>query len=385
MKPRWPVVPTIAVALVAAAAAGAVNGNASFRAVCPGAPEGVGHCHALVGTDGNGNPIGSPTPRPGSYGPTEFHTAYNLPTAAPKQQTIAIVDAYDDPHIESDLAVYDSQYDLPPCTTGNGCFRKVDQNGGVNYPRSNAGWALEIALDVETAHEICQNCKILLVEASSNSLVNLAAAVDEAALLGANVISSSYGGREYSGETSDQSYNHPGIAITASSGDNGYGIEYPAASPFVTAVGGTTLDLNHDGSYSSESAWSGAGSGCSALIAKPSWQTDTGCNGRAVADVSADADPSTGAAVYDSIRLQGRQGWFQVGGTSLAAPLIAAVYALAGNAGSVDYGAYPYAHTKWLHDVTSGSNGKCGSSLCTAGAGFDGPTGLGTPNGTAGF
>ena len=385
MKQRWPVVPTFAVALVAVAVAGAANGNANFRAVCPGPPEGVARCHALVGTDANGNPIGSSTPRAGSYGPVQFHTAYNLPTTAPSAQTIAIVDAYDDPNIESDLDVYDSQYQLPSCTTANGCFRKVDQNGGTDYPRSNAGWALEIALDVETAHEICQNCRILLVEASSNSLVNLGAAVDQAAALGANVISNSYGGREFSGETRDQNYNHPGIAIAASSGDDGYGVEYPAASQFVTAVGGTTLNLNSDGSYSSESAWSGAGSGCSAYIAKPSWQNDSGCTGRAVADVAADADPNTGAAVYDSMRLQGRRGWFQVGGTSLATPLIAAVYALAGNAGSINDGAYPYGHARFLRDVTVGSNGSCGDYLCGAGAGFDGPTGLGTPNGTGGF
>src|SRR5204863_4785148 len=144
--------------------------NANFRAVCPAAA-GAAHCHALVVTDANGNPTASSAPRSGSYGPTEFHTGYNLPTTtAGSTQTIGIVDAYNDPNIENDLAVYDTQYRLPACTTANGCFRKVDQSGGSNYPRSNAGWSLEIALDVETAHEICQNCKILLVEASSNSL-----------------------------------------------------------------------------------------------------------------------------------------------------------------------------------------------------------------------
>jgi subtilase family serine protease len=387
MKPRWFVVPAIAAALVLVAAAGAANENANFRAVCPAAAVGEAHCHALVVTDANGNPTASSTPPAGSYGPAQFHTGYGLPTTAASTQTIGIVDAYDDPNIESDLGVYDGQYGLPPCTTANGCFRKVDQNGGTRYPRSNSGWSLEIALDVETAHEICQNCKILLVEASSSSLANLGAAVNEAANLGANVISNSYGGSEYSSETSDENayFNHPGIAITVSSGDNGYGVQFPAASQYVTAVGGTTLKLTSSNAYSGETAWNGSGSGCSAYVAKPSWQSDGGCSRRTVADVSADADPNTGAAVYDSVRYQGQAGWFQVGGTSLAAPLIGAVYALAGNAGSVTYGSYPYSHPSLLHDVASGSNGTCGSYLCTAGTGYDGPTGLGSPNGTGGF
>jgi len=388
MKPRWFVLPALAAALLLVAVAGAANGNANFRAVCPAAAVGAAHCHALVVTDANGNPTASSVPPAGSYGPAQFHTGYNLPTTAASAQTIGIVDAYNDPNIESDLAVYDSQYGLPSCTTANGCFQKVDQNGGSNYPKTNSGWSLEIALDVETAHEICQNCKIVLVEASSNSLANLGAAVNEAARLGANVISNSYGGSEYSSETSDQNtyFNHPGVAITASSGDGGYGVEFPAASQYVTAVGGTTLTLTSSNGYAGETAWSGSGSGCSAYIAKPSWQTDSGCSRRTVADVSADADPNTGAAVYDSVRYQGQAGWFQVGGTSLAAPLVGAVYALAGNAGSVTYGSYPYSHTSSLHDVTSGSNGSCGGSyLCTAGPGYDGPTGLGSPNGTGGF
>jgi subtilase family serine protease len=378
----------LAAALLLAAGAGAANGHANYQAVCPAAEFGAAHCHALVVTDANGNPTASSTPPAGAYGPAQFHTGYNLPTTAASAQTIGIVDAYNDPNVESDLATYDSFYGLPSCTTANGCFQKVDQTGGTSYPRTNSGWALEISLDVETAHEICQNCKILLVEANSNSLANLGAAENEAATLGANVISNSYGGSEYSSETSDQNsyFNHPGIAITASSGDGGYGVEFPAAASSVTAVGGTTLTLNTNNGYAGETAWSGAGSGCSAYVAKPVWQTDSGCSHRTVADVSADADPNTGAAVYDSVRYQGQAGWFQVGGTSLAAPLIGAVYALAGNAVAVVYGSYPYSHTSSLHDVTSGSNGSCGGSyLCTAGPGYDGPTGLGSPNGTGGF
>jgi subtilase family serine protease len=379
----------VAGAAVFAGAGGAANGHANYRAVCPSAVVAAAHCDALVVTDANGNPTASSAPRAGSYGPAQFRTAYNLSSASAtggSGQTIAIVDAYDDPNIESDLAVYDNQYGLPACTTANGCFGKVNQSGGRRYPNANAGWALEISLDVETAHEICPNCKILLVEASSNSLANLGAAVNEAATLGATVISNSYGGSEYSGETTDQTryFTHPGVPITASSGDGGYGVEFPAAANTVTAVGGTTLTLNSDNSYQSESAWSGSGSGCSAYVSKPSWQADTGCAKRTVADVSADADPNTGAAVYDSVRYQGQRGWFQVGGTSLAAPLVASVYALAGNGATIS-GSQPYANQAALNDTISGSNGSCNSYLCTAGTGYDGPTGLGSPNGTSGF
>jgi len=348
----------------------------------------VGACNADVVTNSAGRPLASTTPPPGAITPARFHSAYNLPTNAPNAQTIGIVDAYNDPNIENDLGTFSNQYGLPPCTTANGCFRKVNQSGGTSYPATNSGWALEIALDVETAHAICQNCKILLVEASSNSLANLGAAENEAVALGATVISNSWGASEYSGETSDETsyFKHPGVVITASAGDSGYGVEFPAASQYVTAVGGTTLTVNGDGSYGGESVWSGTGSGCSAYETKPSWQHDGGCSRRTLNDVSADADPNTGAAVYDSVSYNFQSGWFQVGGTSLASPLIAAAYALAGTPGSVVYGSAPYANLGQLRDVTSGNNGSCGGSyLCTAAPGYDGPTGLGTPNGVGSF
>lgn len=355
--------------------------------VCPG-PAGNDsvRCHARVVTDKGGTP--SATALPAGYGPAQFHTAYNLPiNAIVGTPTIGIVDAYDDPNIEKDLATYSAMYHLPSCTTANGCFKKVNQIGGASYPQVNAGWALEIALDVEIAHATCENCKILLVEASSNSFANLLAAEDYA-IAHAHVVSNSWGGSESFDETGyDAHFQHAGIPITVSSGDNGYGVEYPAASQYVTAVGGTTLNLNSNFTRASETAWSGAGSGCSAYEPRPLWQPDgTGCSKRDVADVSADANPNTGAAVYDSVRFQGKSGWFQVGGTSLAAPLVASVYALAGNAGSTVYGSYPYSHRTSLNDILSGSNGSCGGTyLCTAGSGFDGPTGLGTPNGTGAF
>jgi len=371
-----------------------VNANASIgqsmrfahAKVCPSAAPGTARCHSLVRIDNSGQPFA--TTAPSGYGPNDLLTAYNLvlSSGGGAGQTIAIVDAFDDPRAESDLAVYRSQFGLPSCTTANGCFRKVDQTGGTRYPRGNTGWGEEISLDLDMASAICPNCKILLVEASSNSFANLAAAVDQAAAQGANVISNSYGGGEYSGEVVDQEhFNHPGIAITVSSGDNGYGVEFPAASQYVTAVGGTTL--RQDGSTRgwSETVWSGAGSGCSVYISKPSWQTDTGCSRRTVSDVSAVADPNTGVAVYDTYLHPGG-GWLVFGGTSVAAPIIGSVYALAGNSSSINYGSFSYAHQTSLFDVISGSNGSCGGSyLCTAGSGYDGPTGNGTPNGTGAF
>lgn len=360
---------------------------ADSRPVCPGpAALGTVRCHSHVVTDQNGNPHAGAGPS--GYGPAQFSAAYGLPANAPAGQTIGIVDAYDDPNIENDLAVYSGHYSLPSCTTANGCFQKMDQRGGTSYPPKNAGWSLEISLDVEIAHAICPNCKILLVEADSNSLTNLLAAVNTAASH-ATVVSNSWGASEFSGQTSDsyaKAFNHPGIPITVSSGDSGYGVEWPAASQYVTAVGGTTLKLDSNNNRSSETVWSGSGSGCSAYEPKPSWQNNTGCVKRTVADVAADADPNTGAAVYDSVRYQGRSGWFQVGGTSLSSPLIAAVYALAGNGLSVFDGSFSYSHTSSLFDVISGNNGTCSVSyLCTATSGYDGPTGNGTPKGTGAF
>jgi subtilase family serine protease len=353
--------------------------------VCPGAAPGDARCHSLVRIDNSGQPLA--TTAPSGYGPADLQSAYNLPSStAGAGQTIAIVDAYDDPNAESDLAVYRGQFGLSACTTANGCFRKVNQTGGTKYPRGNLGWAEEISLDLDMASAICPNCHILLVEASSNSFANLATAVDEAALLGANVISNSYGGGEYSNEINDQShYNHSGIAITVSSGDAGYGVQFPAASQYVTAVGGTSLTTASNTRGWSETVWSGAGSGCSAYITKQTWQTDASCSRRTVADVSADADPNTGVAVYDTYRLH-PGGWLVFGGTSVAAPIIGSVYALAGNASTVTYGSYSYSHTSSLFDVISGSNGSCGGTyLCTGVVGYDGPTGNGTPSGALGF
>lgn len=354
--------------------------------VCTNTTPGFAHCLAIQVVSGQSAKVSPLASSPQGLNPVDLQSAYKLPSStAGSGQTVAIVDAFDDPNAESDLATYRAQFGLASCTTANGCFRKVDQNGGTSFPRSNIGWAEEISLDLDMVSAICPNCHILLVEATSNSLSNLGTAVNEAAALGANAISNSYGGSESSGETSTEAsfYRHPGIAVTASSGDSGFGVEFPAASQYVTAVGGTTLTRANNTRGWTETVWSGAGSGCSAFITKPSWQTDSGCSHRTVADVSAVADPNTGVSVFDSFH---EPGWLVFGGTSVASPIIASVYALAGNASSITFGSFPYSHTSSLFDVTSGSNGSCSPSyLCTAGTGYDGPTGLGTPDGVGAF
>nr|WP_232247329.1 S53 family peptidase [Kitasatospora azatica] len=331
---------------------------------------------------------------PSGLGPADIQSAYNLASAAASSGsglTVAIVDAMDDPNAESDLATYRSQYGLPDCTSANGCFSKVDQTGGTNYPTADSGWAGEISLDLDMVSATCPNCNILLVEAASSSMDDLGAAVNEAVSLGAKFVSNSYGGGESSADSGyDSSYfNHPGVAITVSAGDSGYGVEYPAASPYVTAVGGTSLTADSSSRGWSEKVWgttaggNGSGSGCSRYSAKPSWQHDRGCSRRTVADVSAVADPATGVAVYDSYQASG---WNVYGGTSASAPIIASVYALAGTPSTSVPAADAYANPSALNDVTSGANGSCrGSYLCTGRVGYDGPTGLGTPNGTAAF
>jgi hypothetical protein len=372
------------------AATGATSGDAQHLCASP-AGEGQMACLALARTDVAHHLGITPNATPSGYGPTDLQSAYALPSAG-SGQTVALVDAQDDPNAEKDLGTYRTQYGLPACTTANGCFKKVNQTGGTSYPTADSGWAGEISLDLDMVSAVCPQCHILLVEATSANMDDLGTAVNEAVTLGAKYVSNSYGGSEDSSDTTADSeyFNHPGVAITVSSGDEGYGAEYPAASKYVTAVGGTALTRSSGTTRGwTESVWNtssseGTGSGCSAYDAKPTWQTDTGCTKRTIADVSAVADPATGLAVYDSY---GASGWQVYGGTSASSPIIASVYALAGApAAGTTPASYPYSHTGSLNDVTTGSNGSCsGSYLCTAKAGYDGPTGLGTPNGTAAF
>jgi PKD repeat protein len=353
--------------------------------------------------------------------PKNLASAYGYsPAAGGSGQTIALVDAYDDPKIESDLAVFDENYGISACTKADGCFTKVSQSGSATALPSpdTTGWSVEIALDVEMAHSVCPNCKILLVEAESESFEDLAAAVNEAAKLGATEISNSYGGPESGlGAAERAAYNHPGVVIAASTGDNGYDDwtafvnegepfaaeqpDAPASLPTVVSVGGTTLELNGSEQRSSETVWNGngalneskyiegaTGGGCSTLFSAKPWQEATpgygatGCAGKRVAaDVSADANPNTGFDIYDSYncgqvckRNGEGKGWLMIGGTSVSTPLISSLYALAGGSNGVEYPALTlYGHlgeASSLFDVTEGGNGYCddGGSACGANA-----------------
>jgi subtilase family serine protease len=388
--------PAIRATLVGAAAIGLVamawpaqavttRPGPATRQSCDAAPApGSARCLAMVRVVGGITAFAS---TPSGYGPADLQAAYALPSSSKGSgQLVAIVDAFDDPKAEADLATYRSHYGLPACTTANGCFRKVNQTGGTSYPKADGGWAEEISLDVDMVSAVCPKCRILLVEAKSTSFGDLGGAVNEAAKLGATAISNSYGGPDAADSSYGSYYHHPGTTITASSGDGGYGVEYPASSHYVTAVGGTSLRRSSSAPRGwTETAWSGAGSGCSKYNSAISGASGTGCGKRAVADVSAVADPATGVAVYDSYAFQGSSGWLQFGGTSVSSPIIASVYALAGNASSID-NTYPYKHTGSLYDVTSGSNGSCSTSQwCMARKGWDGPTGLGTPHGSGAF
>jgi len=306
-------------------------------------------------------------------------------------QTIYIIDAYDDPNIESDLAVFSKQFGLPDCTA-NPCFEKKYASGVK--PKADSGWAGEISLDVEWAHAIAPQAKIVLVEAASNANSDLMKAVDYAVSLGAPVVSMSYGSNESVTETAaDDHFARPGVTFTASSGDSGSGVSYPAASPYVVGVGGTTIKtMNLSATYTAETAWSGSGGGQSAYEDLPAYQSNFLPTGkRRVPDVAYDADPNTGFAVYDSVRNQGQAGWLQIGGTSAGAPQWAALFAIVnsmrasqgkgvigGSVFDVLYNPNLQSYQSNFNDITSGSNGNCGDA-CTAAANYDLVTGLGTP------
>jgi hypothetical protein len=488
---------TAAFALVpsSAALAGATQtplaaSNYGIRAACPPPSVGRAGCLALqlvplsAQAKAHNTPIGiqraagvapaTHSPALGDFGlrPADIRAAYELPESATGEQTIALIDAYNDPTAEADLATYSTTFGLPECTTANGCFKKVGETGleGVlPFPKTKAeletaeagaaaakeeaeaaiGWGAEISLDIESAHATCPNCHILLVEANTTSYVDLEKAEKTAENLGATELSNSWGGPEEGvtvGHDATGPFNDPKVVITASSGDNGFlgwdsefegesgFTNYPAASPHVVAVGGTRLTLGAESKWSSETVWNGSGAsggGCSIQFTAPAWQqslanwSSIGCtNKRVVADVAADADPHSGIAVTDSssaCETEYAEGgskhvvhWCTYGGTSLASPIVAAVFALAGGAGGVAYPAQTLYENRLaapasLHDVTSGSNGECalgfnaktGLSSCTpaesaaascesagsclAGTGFDGPTGVGTPHGILGF
>jgi Subtilase family len=297
---------------------------------------------------------------------SDLQNAYRLPSStAGKGQTVAIVDAYDDPNAEADMNVYRSKYGLPSCTTRDGCFQKVDELGSTHYPDAEQGWAEEIALDLDIVSAVCPNCHILLVEAKQASFSDLGSAVDTAVRLGAHIVNNSYGSPEdaQSVQAAARYYNHPGVIITASSGDFGSasGVQLPAAFNNVIAVGGTSLSPAPRNSQNQrgwiETAWDGAGGGCSKYINQPVWQkVEEGCSMRTVPDVAAVADPDTGVAVYNTY---GGGAWEATGGTSASSAIIAGVYGLAGNAATID-GSYLHSHAANLYHV-----GSCAASAST--------------------
>jgi hypothetical protein len=392
---------------LAVAGISAVQVTAALAATapsCPAAAVGQVGCGALT-TPGSSTVTGSAlrtgaaidaaAAAPAGLAPVDVRGAYGLWASAITGgvgQTVAVVTAYDDATAESDITTYRSQYNLPACTTANKCFSKVDQNGGTNFPPAGpAGWSLATAQSLDMISAACPNCHILLVEAGSTAITDLGQAENEAVALGAKFVTNTWFTPEATFSTNEPAYDsqyfdHPGVAITAPDGNGaGYGTYYPAASPDVIAVGGTTLTrLSTGARYWSETAWSGAGSGCSPYEAKPSWQTDTGCSDRMLNDVSAVADPSgSPVAFYDTPS----GGWVTGGGdNAAAAAIVAASLAVGGAPAAGTLGAsYLYAHPGDFYDTTTGTNGTCSPAYyCTAGAGYDGPAGLGTPDGGIG-
>jgi len=393
----------IGLSATAAATASATPVKASFRYACAAPATGHAQCLSIRPTSAPAATNTAPAQSPGSYGPSDLQNAYALTSASATKgsgETIAIVDAYDDPDLISDLAVYRSTYGLPTVS-----ITKYNEAGGTTItapPAGTTGWDIEESLDVDMVSAICPLCSIDMVEADSTSLSDLATAANTAAgLPGVVAVSNSYGssGSEPDETSLDPDYEHTGIAYTVSAGDSGYGVEWPAANPDVTSVGGTSLLPSTTVARGwTESVWGdgtegtdgdGTGSGCSIFESRSTWQgsaSDPLCANRTVADVAADADPSTGVAIYDSYSLGGfEDDW---GGTSLASPVIASVYALAGTPATGTYPAsYPYAAagTIALNNITTGSNGDCGNYLCNGGVGYNGPTGVGTPEGLTAF
>ena len=350
--------------------------------VCNG---GLYHCYALMRTD---VAYIQPAATPSGFGPSDLASAYKLNTSLGAGMTIAVVDAYNYPNAESDLAKYRAQYGLPACTQANGCLKIINQNGATSPLPANApsgdDWTVEAALDLDLASAACPSCKILVVQADDDQGNGLDIAQNAAATLGAAVISNSWGGPEQAGQSlaaQEAYFNHPNIAVFVSAGDNGYndagqGPDYPATSSYTIAVGGTHLVKDASARGWTETAWTSGGSACSLSITKPAYQTNSGCTFKATTDIAAVGDPQTGVAVYNSRN----GGWTVVGGTSASSPLVAAIFAATGNSKQTS-GSFVKDNAAKLYDVTSGTNGTCTNAiLCTAGVGWDGPTGYGTPN-----
>jgi len=334
----------------------------------------------------------SPDATPSGLGPADLASAYKLNAAKTSTATIAIIDAFHYANAESDLATYRSQFGLPACTVASGCLKIVNQNGAASplpaAPPAGDDWNLEAALDLDMASAACPSCKLVLVEAQDDQGNGLFIAQNAAAALAGVVsISNSWGGPSpgNEGTLDTQFFTHTqNVNVFVSSGDSGNtgtSGDYPSTSEHVFAVGCTHLVRSTATRGWTETAWSGAGSTCSRVLAEPSFQTGTvptaACTRRAASDISAVADPNTGVAVFN--RNDG--GFVVVGGTSASSPFVAGVFARYGISGTAHNASFAYSHKADFFDVTSGRNGRCTSALCRAAAGWDGPTGLGTPNG----
>ncbi len=393
-----------ALTIMAAAAGGGValaapSGHSAWTAHPPFRVKVIGRLPDGKPKLSSSSPTGLP---PGAIASVYSLSGLSASSGAGAGQIIAIVDAYHDPHALSDLNTFNAQYGYPALSTCTSlsqtgpCFMQAFAQG--SQPTTNSGWVLEESLDIEWAHAEAPAAKIVLVEAASNSSTNLFNAVSYANNLGATEVSMSWGGGESSGETSlDANMTHAGTFYTVSAGDSGHAAEYPAASPNVIAVGGTTLNGCGGTScsrFSSETTWSGSGGGASAYEAIPGYQSGytgpvsgaptisslTGAK-RGIPDVSFDANPNTGVSVYDSTRYQGQSGWFTLGGTSVGAPNWAGILAAGAAASQTALQGDPAIYSggsSHLRDITSGTNGTCGTD-CTAGAGYDLVTGLGSP------
>ncbi|HZO95044.1 MAG TPA: S8 family serine peptidase [Candidatus Baltobacteraceae bacterium] len=328
-------------------------------------------CHVLAGAGPQGLPAGTAASKLPGLHPADLQSAYGLASAtAGAGQKIGIVVAYDDPDLEADLAVYRSTFGLPACTTANGCFKKVTGGGLLGaLLGGNQGWGQESSLDVDVASAVCPKCKLVVVEAASDTPANLLAAAKTAVADGATVVTNSYSLAEYAGEN-DAAY-QIGVPFVFGAGDSGPGAQWPASSSHVIAVGGTSLTRDGSPRGWSESVWAGSGGGCSAYVPKPAWQGNTGCSTRSANDVSAFADPNPGVAVYDSY-LSSTPGWRTYGGTSVAAPIVAGAIALAGNGAQLSANAsFVYAHAGALNAVGAG--------------GYGPQAGNGSPNGAGGL
>jgi hypothetical protein len=347
-------------------------------AVCAG---GKLHCYARIRTDSGGKPKATTA----GLAPADLISAYKLNTSLSPGATIAIVDAYGYSAAESDLGKYRANFGLPACTTANGCLKIVNQSGATSPlpgpPPAGDDWTVETALDLDMASAACPNCKLLLIQAQDDQGDGLYTSNDTAATLGATVVSNSWGGPDGgSGPGLETHFNHPGHAYFVATGDDGNtgsSPDYPSTSAYVVGVGGTTLTKSTSARGWTEGAWSDGGSSCSTDIPKPAWQITTACAKRATADVASDGDPNTGPAIYNAAN----GGFLVVGGTSASSPFVAGVYALY-SMGTVAPG-WAESHATSFFDVTTGANGSCSGVMCHAGAGWDGPTGMGTPNGAA--